>query len=140
MRTVRTPTDLAALGIALIVLCLTLGCDQSHPSSVSIEDSQRRGRFIAEYRPVGTTQLGEYRVLELWVEDGSQGAGPWLVVRLKGPHHGAEPRVEVAGVGRYRTIWSERDGPPYEIWEAPEPLPASLLLEGGGAQGRFVRL
>ena len=29
----------------------------------------------------------------------------------------------------YRAIWSERGGPPYEVWVAPNPLPDTLTLE-----------
>ena len=70
--------------------------------------------------------LGRYQPIEVWVERSDR-----LVVRLKGPHVDTEPRVQVQGLTDtdYRTIWSERGGPPYEIWAAPKPLPDKLVLE-----------
>ena len=57
----------------------------------------------------------------------------YLVVRLKGPHVDREPRVRIRGLDdvEYRRIWSERDGPPYEVWLAPNPLPDVLKFYRG---------
>ena len=114
---------------------MLVGCSASHDQrySRSVKQSRRRGDFVAEYRVPDSTQLGRYRPVEVWVESVSRRDGDenTIVVRLRGPHADSEPRVHI--VGRriqedYRGIWSERNGPPYEAWAAPEPLPETLVL------------
>lgn len=36
------------------------------------------------------------------------------------------PRDAAKLIASYGQIWSERDGPPYEVWVAPSPLPDVL--------------
>ena len=104
------------------------GCDAGRvgSSSTSIEDATSRGILIAEYRVPKNAILGPYQPLEVWIEDDRK-----LVVRLKGPHVDDEPRVSIRGLadGDYLAIWSERNGPPYEVWLAPDPIPDTLFLE-----------
>ena len=93
---------------------------------MSVEDAESRGLLIAEYAVPENAKLGPYEPLEVWIEEDHK-----LVVRLKGPHVDAEPRVHVRGLTDkdYRSSWSERDGPPYEVWRAPDPIPDTLLLQ-----------
>lgn len=113
----------------VFLLALCVGCSKRvGSSSYSVEDARSRGLLIAEYSiPVGV-QMGPYVPLEVWIEKDRK-----LVVRLNGPHVDAEPRIAVRGLTDtdYVTIWSERGGPPYEIWTAPDPVPESLVLERG---------
>ena len=114
------------------------GCkrDADRPSSSSVTQSRERGLFIANYAVPSAADLGDYRPLEVWAEQHPASGEQRLVVRLKGPHVDTEPRVRVVGLddSRYRSIWSERDGPPYEMWSAPSPLPEFFRLERGGKE------
>jgi hypothetical protein len=117
---------------ALLVLLLSVltACKRKadRSSSASVADARRAGILTVDYVVPTNADLGRYRPIEVWVEQGDR-----LVVRLKGksPHVDTEPRVRVQGLTDtdYRTNWSERGGPPYEIWAAPEPLPDVLVLE-----------
>jgi hypothetical protein len=116
----------SALLISLLA-ALTACEPKSHgSSSASVADARRAGVLTAEYVVPNNADLGRYRPIEVWIEHGNR-----LVVRLKGPHVDTEPRVRVQGLADtdYRAIWSERSGPPYEVWEAPNPLPDTLVLE-----------
>jgi hypothetical protein len=99
-----------------------------------VEQSRKRGAFVAEYLVPHDAQLGEYRPIEVWAETVAPSRGQQIIVRLAGPHHGSQPRVQIAGFDetQYRGIWSERDGPPYERWAAPSPLLDVLTLERDG--------
>ena len=116
--------------IALLIFLLSTltACERrGHgSSSASVADARRAGILTAEYVVPTNADLGRYQPIEVWVERSDR-----LVVRLKGPHVDTEPRVQVQGLTDtdYRTIWSERGGPPYEIWAAPKPLPDKLVLE-----------
>ena len=103
-------------------------------SSRSVEDSRSRGLLVAEYILPPDTVLGDYRVVEVWIEADPRSTDRQIVVRLGGPHVGQEPRVRVVGHQevRYRRIWSERGGPPYETWTAPDPPPEILTMERDG--------
>ena len=115
----------AAISVAVV------GCGRhTGSSSASIDHARRRELLIAEYDVPADSQVGKYRVLECWIERDPELGERQLAVRLKGPHHDDEPRVIVDGL-RYRTIWSERNGSPYEIWDAPEPSPEALTLRNG---------
>ncbi|WP_146518777.1 hypothetical protein [Stieleria varia] len=83
---------------------------------------------MAEYVIADDAKLGPYTPLEVWIEEERK-----LVVRLKGPHVDTEPRVDIEGLTDldYRSIWSEREGPPYEVWLAPDPVPDKLVLLRG---------
>lgn len=115
---------------ALLVLLLALlaACERKNHgfSSVSVADARRAGVRTAEYVVPANADLGRYRPVEVWIEHGDH-----LVVRLNGPHVDTEPRVRIQGLAEtdYRAIWSVRDGPPYEVWTAPDPLPDTLILE-----------
>jgi len=117
----------AAFSVATASL-FALGCDGSGggSSSESVEAARSRGILIAEYSVPDNAKLGPYQLVEVWIEDGRR-----LVVRLKGPHVDDEPRVNVRGLTDrdYLSIWSERNGPPYEVWFAPDPIPDTLFLE-----------
>ncbi|MDA9859024.1 hypothetical protein N9D23_12960 [Rubripirellula sp.] len=114
--------------VVLISLLLLSGCDTRMvgSSAPSIDDAKSRGTLIAEYRIPDGADLGPYEPIEVWIENDRK-----LVVRLDGPHVDSEPRVVVRGLSLqdYRDIWSECDGPPYEVWVAPEPIPDSIFLE-----------
>jgi hypothetical protein len=132
------PTVAVALALALA------GCDRgaaARPSSSSAAQSRERGLLVATFDVPADAVLGEYRVLETWVERHPASGEDRLVVRLKGPHVDQEPRVRVAGLDdlHYRDIWSERNGPPYEVWLAPNPLPDVLTLQRGGKQVQVRR-
>ena len=103
-------------------------------SSASVRQSRSRGLFIAEYAVPSDAVLGDYRPIEVWAESAPRSTEHWIVVRLKGPHHGGTNRVRIRGFDdtQYRGIWSERNGPPYEMWVAPDPLPDTLSLERDG--------
>lgn len=110
------------------MLLFAFGCDARRvgSSSTSIGDARSRGILLAEYAVPENAKLGPYQPLEVWIEDDRK-----LVVRLKGPHVDREPRVNVRGLTDrdYRSIWSERNGPPYEVWLAPDPIPDIIVLE-----------
>ena len=110
------------------MLLIALGCDARRvgSSSISTEDARNRGVLVAEYTVPDNAELGQYQPLQVWIENDRK-----LVVRLKGPHHDSEPRVNVRGrtASDYLSIWSERDGPPYEVWLAPDPIPDTIVLE-----------
>jgi hypothetical protein len=114
-------------GISLLLVCV--GCSRrTGSSSYSADDARSRGILVAEYTIAPDAKLDPYTPLEVWIEDGRK-----LVVRLKGPHVDTEPRVKIQGLTdrEYRSIWSERDGPPYEVWIAPDPIPDTLILQRG---------
>lgn len=119
--------------IALMAFSL-VGCDdtpQSGSSSGSAEQAKKRGILIAQYNVPSNAQLGKYTVKQIWIERHRSSGEDRLVVRLKGPHVDSEPRVNVDGLDYdedYRSIWSERGGPPYEVWLAPSPLRDPLVL------------
>jgi len=118
-------------------MAIALGaCDiqRRGSSSRSVKDSRSRGLLVAEYLLPPDTILGDYRVIEVWFEADPRSTDRQIVVRLQGPHVDQEPRVRVVGPEdvRYRSIWSERGGPPYETWTAPDPLPEVLTLERDG--------
>jgi hypothetical protein len=124
--------------VMLLVLASLLlnGCLSRHgDSSSSVRHSRNRGLLIAEYTVPAEVRLGEYRPVEVWVEKRLNGNRE-IIVRLKGPHHGdGNPfRVGIAGLDpqQWEGIWSERNGPPYERWRAPNPLPESLTLVRNG--------
>ena len=114
--------------LLISLLAALSACERkSHgSSSASVADARSAGVLTAEYVIPANANLGRYRPIEVWVEHGDR-----LVVRLKGPHVDTEPRVRVQGLTDmdYRTIWSERSGPLYEVWAAPNPLPDTLILE-----------
>ena len=117
---------LAPITIATVLL-LSIGCGRRvGSSSFSIGDAKSRGVLIAEYVVPSGAQLGNYKPLQVWIEDDRK-----LVIRLKGPHVDSEPRVNVRGLTDqdYRSTWSERNGPPYEVWLAPDPIPDIIVLE-----------
>jgi hypothetical protein len=122
----------ASMLIVVLLLAVALiGCDGgsgTRPSSSSASESKNRGLFVAGFDVPADADLGEYRLVETWVERHPDSGEQRLVVRLKGPHVDREPRVRIAGLDdlQYRSIWSERDGPPYEVWLAPTPLPEVL--------------
>ncbi len=112
------------------------GCSQ-YPdgrSCASIAHAQSRGVLVASYEIPADSTLGRYKVVEVWVESRQDKKWEQLVVRLSGPHVDREPRVQIEGLEEdsYRHIWSERGGPPYEVWSAPSPLPNSLTLTRDG--------
>ena len=119
----------ASMPIVAVVLAVALaGCDRrsgTRPSSSSAAESHSGGLFVAGFDVPADTDLGDYRLIETWVERHPNSGEQRLVVRLKGPHVDREPRVRIAGLDdlHYRGIWSQRDGPPYEVWLAPTPLP-----------------
>lgn len=115
--------------VAMPLLLLCVGCNRrGGSSSYSVEDARSRGILVAEYAVADGAKLGHYTPLEVWIEDDRK-----LVVRLKGPHVDTEPRVNIQGLTDldYRAIWSERNGPPYEVWLAPDPIPDTLVLQRG---------
>lgn len=105
-------------------------------SSASVRQSRSRDLFLAEYTIPDGAVLGDYRPIEIWAESDPQSPERRIVVRLNGPHHGGSIRVGIRGFDatQYRGIWSERNGPPYEMWAAPDPLPDTLKLERNGKQ------
>lgn len=125
-----------SLAAMLLLLSLCVACNrEERVSSHSIDDARARGVLMAEYAIAEGVKLGDYTPLEVWIED--EGT---LVVRLKGPHVDAEPRVQIQGLNHldYRCVWSERNGWPYEIWLAPDPIPETLELKRG-QQATIVR-
>jgi len=119
------------IGCTLPMIILA-GCADAgnRSSSSSVWQSRRRGIFIAEYSIPKVAQLGRYEPREVWVESVPDRDQKIIVVRLRGPHVDSEPRVQIVGLDQwdYRAIWSERNGPPYEVWTAPDPLPSTLIL------------
>ena len=120
-----------------LLLAITLNACTSQSrgsSSWSVKDSRSRGLLVTEYILPPDANLGDYRVIEVWIESTTGSSDRQIVVRLQGPHVGQEPRVRVVGreALHYRSIWSRRDGPPYETWTAPDPLPEVLMLERDG--------
>ena len=111
------------------------------PSSESVEEAQSNGVLVAQYMPAEHTSIGGYEVRQVWVERSERYKGDVVVVRLGGSHYGEEPRVRIQGMKEfdYLTIWSERNGPPYEIWKAPDPLPSSVVLEREGKKVTFEK-
>ena len=109
---------LVCLTICQACMLFTLvGCDTHYQTSVSAHHSLERGLLTAIYSIPENNKLGDYTVLEVWCEIDQESQVEHLVVRLKGPHHGEEPRVEIVEPEGmiYRSIWSQRDGPPYEL-------------------------
>lgn len=94
-----------------------------------------RAVLITEYAIPANVDLSEYRPIEVWIES-SKARVQQIVLRLDGPHIGGGDlyRVRIAGTGieQFRGIWSERDGPPYVCWTAPNPIPDALTLEYEG--------
>jgi hypothetical protein len=116
-------------------MVLLAGCREHYgDSSASVEQSRRRGILVAEYAVPANANFGDYRPIEIWVETVAPSGEQQIIVRLAGPHHGRQPRVRLTGFDetQYRGIRSERDGPPYERWAAPSPLPDILRLERNG--------
>ncbi len=134
----RSASSTAILSSALVLI---VGCQRYYQTSVSVDHSRKRGLLNAEYAIPNDGDLGEYQVLEVWAETDRDSAEQHLVVRLKGPHHDTEPRVHIVGLDetQYRSIWSERNGPPYEVWAAPYPLPNVLRLKRGDKQVNLIR-
>jgi hypothetical protein len=126
------------LQLALLVCGLCASCRPNPlgaPSSASVDHARERGILVGEYQVPSPSKLERYSVREVWVERHAASKSNWIVVRLDGPHVDTEPRVQVTGLDSmddYRGIWSERSGPPYELWEAPEPLPNPLVLTRDG--------
>lgn len=118
------------------IALLIAGCEDpppKGPSSASVAHADDRGILVGEYHVPPGTKIGKYEILELWIERHEGMEENRLVVRLNGPHVDSEPRVRIEGlddVEDYRHIWSERSGPPYEVWAAPEPVPDHLTLVG----------
>jgi hypothetical protein len=113
----------------MLLLPFCVGCSRRRgSSSYSVDDARSRGILVAEYIIAPDAKLGYYTPLEVWIEEERK-----LVVRLKGPHVDTEPRVSIQGLSDfdYRTVWSERNGPPYEVWLAPDPVPDELTLQRG---------
>ena len=120
--------------IALAIILLT-SCGEHHgDTSASVQQSRKNSLLVAEYAIPSGAELGEYRPIEVWVENVPPSSKHEIIVRLAGPHHGGTMRVRIAGLDemQYRGIWSERNGPPYERWAAPTPLPDVLILERDG--------
>ena len=121
---------------AALLFAAPAGCERekgTRPSSSTAAQSRDRGLFVAGFDVPPDADLGEYRLLETWVERHPDSGEQRLVVRLRGPHVDHEPRVRIAGLDdlQYRSIWSERNGPPYEVWLAPSPLPEVLKFQRG---------
>ena len=95
-----------------------------------MEHSRNRGLLSAEYVVPADAEFGEYRIIEVWTETDPDSQTTQLIVRLRGPHHGTEPRVTIVAPKnvRYLSAWSEPNGPPYEVWAVPEPLPEVLKM------------
>lgn len=123
-------TVLAALVFAFVPFA---GCQRYYQTSTSVDHSRGRGLLKAEYAIPDDAEIGDYRIIEVWAETDRVSGTEQIIVRLKGPHHGTEPRVELVEPKnvRYVSIWSERNGPPYEVWAAPDPLPEVLKFHGG---------
>jgi hypothetical protein len=117
-----------AISFAFIPLA---GCQQYSQTSVSADHARKRGLLEAEYVVPNDADIGGYQVLEVWAETDPESGTRQLIVRLNGPHHDTEPRVQVAEPedAQYLSIWSERNGPLYEVWTAPDPLPEVLKLQ-----------
>lgn len=125
-----------------VLLFVLAGCSRYHgDSAASAADARKRGVLVAEYAVPSDADLGPYRVLEVWAESLPSGGDTQLVVRLQGPHHGGSHRVQIAGLdeSHYRGIWSERGGPPYERWTAPQPLLNILTLTRDDQQVQVER-
>src|SRR5687768_5796753 len=140
LASMRTPYQNACSVVGAMLLAV--GCDRhSGDSATSVTDARKRGLLVAEYSVPANADLDRYRVLEVWAETVPSLGNTQLVVRLQGPHHGGTHRVQIVGLDEadYRGIWSERGGPPYERWNPPQPLPATLLLTREGRQGQVQR-
>jgi hypothetical protein len=127
-------TSLAKLAPLVLAAALFSACrEHQGDSSSSAEQSRKRGLLIAEYSVPATADFGDCRPREVWVETARSGEHE-VIVRLDAPHHGDAMRVRIAGLDemQYRGVWSERNGPPYERWAAPKPLPGKLRLERNG--------
>ncbi|QDS98276.1 hypothetical protein HG15A2_15490 [Adhaeretor mobilis] len=124
--------------VAIVAL---VGCNPDYQTSVSIDHSLKRGVLRAKYAVPRDSELGDYSVLETWCEIDNESGEEQIVVRLKGPHHGEEPRVKIIEPEGmlYRSVWSQRDGPPYEVWAAPVPLPDVLKLRRGNMEIELLR-
>ena len=122
------------LAVLIFAAIFCGGCREHHgDSSASVQQSRSKGIFIAEYAVPQTADLGDCRPIEVWVEAAPSGEQE-VIVRLDAPHHGGALRVRIAGFDemQYRGMWSERNGPPYERWAAPSPLPDKMRLERNG--------
>ena len=128
-------TSLAKFTLAVVTMILSNGCSEHHGnSSFSAKQSRSRKLIIAEYAVPANSDLGDCRPLEVWVETAPPSCEHQIIVRLDAPHLGGALRVRIAGLDEmeYRGMWSERNGPPYERWAAPNPLPDVLRLERNG--------
>lgn len=116
-------------------------CGAGRPSSNSVQHARDQGVLVAEYVVAAEAELGEYRPLEVWIENRGKREGPQLVVRLNGPHVDKEPRIRIDGLSleQYRHIWSERNGPPYEVWAHPDEPPNSFVLRSGSSHIEVLR-
>ena len=125
--------SLARFTLPVLAAILFSACSKDHESSSSVAQSRERGVLIAAYSVPATADLGDCRLREVWAETARSGEQE-IIVRLDAPHHGGAMRVRIAGLDemQYRGIWSERNGPPYERWAAPSPLPDKLRLERNG--------
>lgn len=147
LRSDRSGRDWAATRMALLVtfqsvaIVALAGCGARSQTSVSVDHSLKRGLLRVEYAVPRDSELGDYSVLEVWCELDHESGEEQLIVRLKGPHHGEEPRVEITEPEGmlYRSIWSQRGGPPYEVCAAPVPLPDELKLRRGNMEIELIR-
>lgn len=124
-----------ARNITLVIVgTLFIGCRTHHgDSSASVKQARARGVFITEYAVPANADLGDYHPIEVWVENTARGDQE-IVVRLQGIHQSGERvRVGIAGFDEEQLlgVWSKRNGPPYERWKAPNPLPDKLRLMRG---------
>jgi len=125
--------------LALIAagLCACDDAPTNGSSSGSVDQARRRGILVAQYDVPPSSKLGQYTLVEAWIERSSEGNETRLVIRLKGPHVDHQPRVEVTGLDYmedYRHIWSEPGGSPYEVWAAPMPPSNPLVLTREGTE------
>lgn len=121
-----------------VIILLLTGCDGTSIDgkySMSLAQAERRRILVGEYEAENDYSLGEYNIIEVWIEREPSSGQRWLVVRLNGPHADVRPLAEVEGFHYpedYRYIWPERSGPSYDVWTAPAQTPSSLILTRNG--------
>jgi|KBSSwiStaDraftv2_1062776.scaffolds.fasta_scaffold2537713_1 hypothetical protein len=120
--------------LLLAAFLLTSCGEHRGDTSASVQQSLKNSLLVAEYVVPSGAKLADYRPIQVWVESVPPTGEHQIIVRLAGPHHGGTMRVRIADIDemKYRGIWSERNGPPYEHWAAPTPLPDVLTLERQG--------
>src|SRR4051794_21672122 len=94
LRTVVTSYALCLPIVAALLVVALAGCERqagTRPSS-SAAQARERGLFVTGYAVPTEAKLGDYRLVETWIERDPASGEHRLVVRMQGPYVDREPR------------------------------------------------